>query len=146
MAKIKKITAVFCTLMMLLCLFVTCFAVSGCKREPIVCYFDVINPETGESLKYDGIVQYKDAYLTYDGEQKQLDIKVVRKDNKKQIKIKSLSFSTKITYVNPITGKYEYDQPYMLEKGQYFFFIVDYEYDTEKYYILNPATITVFIE
>ena len=29
-------------------------AFAGCNREPIECYFDVINPETGESLKYDG--------------------------------------------------------------------------------------------
>lgn len=75
-----------------------------------------------------------------------MDIKVVREDNKKQITIKSLNFSTKITYVNPITGKYEYDQPYMLEKGEYIFFIVDYEYDTEKYSILHPTSIHVFIE
>ena len=75
-----------------------------------------------------------------------MDIKVVREDNKKQITIKSLNFSTKITYVNPITGKYEYNQPYMLEKGEYIFFIDDYEYDTEKYSILHPTSIHVFID
>lgn len=114
------------------------------NKEPILCYFDIVNPETGEHLVKADYDSYEDAYLTYDGEQKQLDIKVRRRDNNKQVLIDG--WSATITYVNPVTGKYEYNQPFMQEKGLYFFYIDEFEYDKCKYRLFRPSKVAVYIQ
>ncbi len=114
------------------------------NKEPILCYFDIVNPETGEHLVKADYDSYEDAYLTYDGEQKQLDIKVRRRDNNKQVLIDG--WSATITYVNPVTGKYEYNQPFMREKGLYFFYIDEFEYDSCKYRLVRPSGVDVYIQ
>ena len=114
------------------------------NKEPILCYFDIVNPETGEHLVKADYDSYEDAYLTYDGEQKQLDIKVRRRDNNKQVLIDG--WSATITYVNPVTGKYEYNQPFMQEKGLYFFYIDEFEYDKCKYRLFRPSKVAVHIQ
>lgn len=114
------------------------------NKEPILCYFDIVNPETGEHLVQADYYSYEDAYLTYDGEQKQLDIKVRRRDNNKQVLIDG--WSATITYVNPVTGKYEYNQPFMQEKGLYFFYIDEFEYDKCKYRLFRPGNVKVYIQ
>ncbi len=138
----KKIfITIFACLMAILTLTLT-----ACdnNKEPILCYFDIVNPETGEHLVKADYDSYEDAYLTYDGEQKQLDIKVRRRDNNKQVLIDG--WSATITYVNPVTGKYEYNQPYMLEKGLYFFYIDEFEYDKCKYRLFRPSKVAVHIQ
>lgn len=114
------------------------------NKEPILCYFDIVNPETGEHLVQADYYSYEDAYLTYDGEQKQLDIKVRRRDNNKQVLIDG--WSATITYVNPVTGKYEYNQPFMQEKGLYFFYVDEFEYDNCKYRLFRPGNVKVYIQ
>ncbi len=114
------------------------------NKEPILCYFDIVNPETGEHLVKADYDSYEDAYLTYDGEQKQLDIKVRRRDNNKQVLIDG--WSATITYVNPVTGKYEYNQPFMQEKGLYFFYLDEFEYDKCKYRLFRPSKVAVHIQ
>lgn len=114
------------------------------NKHPIWCYFDIVNPETGEHLVKADYDSYEDAYLTYDGEQKQLDIKVRRRDNNKQVLIDG--WSATITYVNPVTGKYEYNQPFMREKGLYFFYIDEFEYDSCKYRLVRPSGVDVYIQ
>lgn len=114
------------------------------NKHPIWCYFDIVNPETGEHLVKADYDSYEDAYLTYDGEQKQLDIKVRRRDNNKQVLIDG--WSATITYVNPVTGKYEYNQPFMQEKGLYFFYIDEFEYDSCKYRLFRPSKVAVHIQ
>lgn len=114
------------------------------NKHPIWCYFDIVNPETGEHLVKADYDSYEDAYLTYDGEQKQLDIKVRRRDNNKQVLIDG--WSATITYVNPVTGKYEYNQPFMQEKGLYFFYIDEFEYDSCKYRLVRPSGVDVYIQ
>ena len=138
----KKIfITIFACLMAILTLTLT-----ACdnNKEPILCYFDIVNPETGEHLVQADYDSYEDAYLSYDGEQKQLDIKVRRRDNNKQVLIDG--WSATITYVNPVTGKYEYNQPYMLEKGLYFFYIDEFEYDKCKYRLFRPSKVAVHIQ
>ena len=99
---------------------------------------------TGEHLVQADYYSYEDAYLTYDGEQKQLDIKVRRRDNNKQVLIDG--WSATITYVDPVTGKYEYNQPFMLEKGLYFFYVDEFEYDNCKYRLFRPGNVKVYIQ
>ncbi len=138
----KKIfITIFACLMAILTLTLT-----ACdnNKEPILCYFDIVNPETGEHLVKADYDSYEDAYLTYDGEQKQLDIKVRRRDNNKQVLIDG--WSATITYVNPVTGKYEYNQPFMREKGLYFFYIDEFEYDSCKYRLVRPSGVDVYIQ
>lgn len=138
----KKIfITIFACLMAILTLTLT-----ACdnNKEPILCYFDIVNPETGEHLVKADYDSYEDAYLTYDGEQKQLDIKVRRRDNNKQVLIDG--WSATITYVNPVTGKYEYNQPFMQEKGLYFFYIDEFEYDKCKYRLFRPSKVAVYIQ
>ncbi len=138
----KKIfITIFACLMAILTLTLT-----ACdnNKEPILCYFDIVNPETGEHLVQADYYSYEDAYLTYDGEQKQLDIKVRRRDNNKQVLIDG--WSATITYVNPVTGKYEYNQPFMREKGLYFFYIDEFEYDSCKYRLVRPSGVDVYIQ
>ena len=138
----KKIfITIFACLMAILTLTLT-----ACdnNKEPILCYFDIVNPETGEHLVQADYYSYEDAYLTYDGEQKQLDIKVRRRDNNKQVLIDG--WSATITYVNPVTGKYEYNQPFMLEKGLYFFYVDEFEYDNCKYRLFRPSGVDVYIQ
>lgn len=138
----KKIfITIFACLMAILTLTLT-----ACdnNKEPILCYFDIVNPETGEHLVKADYDSYEDAYLTYDGEQKQLDIKVRRRDNNKQVLIDG--WSATITYVNPVTGKYEYNQPFMREKGLYFFYIDEFEYDKCKYRLFRPSKVAVHIQ
>ncbi len=138
----KKIfITIFACLMAILTLTLT-----ACdnNKEPILCYFDIVNPETGEHLVKADYDSYEDAYLTYDGEQKQLDIKVRRRDNNKQVLIDG--WSATITYVNPVTGKYEYNQPFMQEKGLYFFYIDEFEYDKCKYRLFRPSKVAVHIQ
>ncbi len=138
----KKIfITIFACLMAILTLTLT-----ACdnNKEPILCYFDIVNPETGEHLVKADYDSYEDAYLTYDGEQKQLDIKVRRRDNNKQVLIDG--WSATITYVNPVTGKYEYNQPFMQEKGLYFFYIDEFEYDKCKYRLFRPSGVDVYIQ
>ena len=138
----KKIfRTIFACLMAILTLTLT-----ACdnNKEPILCYFDIVNPETGEHLVKADYDSYEDAYLTYDGEQKQLDIKVRRRDNNKQVLIDG--WSATITYVNPVTGKYEYNQPFMQEKGLYFFYIDEFEYDKCKYRLFRPSKVAVHIQ
>lgn len=138
----KKIfITIFACLMAILTLTLT-----ACdnNKEPILCYFDIVNPETGEHLVQADYYSYEDAYLTYDGEQKQLDIKVRRRDNNKQVLIDG--WSATITYVNPVTGKYEYNQPFMQEKGLYFFYIDEFEYDKCKYRLFRPSKVAVHIQ
>lgn len=143
MAKAKKIIILMITFV-LMCGFTIGLTACDNNKERIVCYFDIVNPETGEHLVNANYYDYEDAYLTYDGEQKQLDIKVRRRDNNKQVLIDG--WSATITYVNPVTGKYEYNQPFMREKGQYFFYVDEYDYNRDKYYILNPSSVTVFVQ
>lgn len=114
------------------------------NKEPVLCYFDIVNPETGEHLVKADYDSYEDAYLTYDGEQKQLDIKVRRRDNDKQVLIDG--WSATITYVNPVTGKYEYDKPFMRERGEYYFRIWEFEYDDCKYRLFRPGNVKVYIQ
>lgn len=138
----KKIfITIFACLMAILTLTLT-----ACddNKHPIWCYFDIVNPETGEHLVQADYYSYEDAYLTYDGEQKQLDIKVRRRDNNKQVLIDG--WSATITYVNPVTGKYEYNQPFMLEKGLYFFYVDEFEYDNCKYRLFRPGNVKVYIQ
>lgn len=138
----KKIfITIFACLMAILTLTLT-----ACdnNKEPILCYFDIVNPETGEHLVKADYDSYEDAYLTYGGEQKQLDIKVRRRDNNKQVLIDG--WSATITYVNPVTGKYEYNQPFMREKGLYFFYIDEFEYDSCKYRLVRPSGVDVYIQ
>ena len=138
----KKIfITIFACLMAILTLTLT-----ACdnNKEPILCYFDIVNPETGDHLVKADYDSYEDAYLTYDGEQKQLDIKVRRRDNNKQVLIDG--WSATITYVNPVTGKYEYNQPFMQEKGLYFFYIDEFEYDKCKYRLFRPSKVAVHIQ
>lgn len=138
----KKIfITIFACLMAILTLTLT-----ACdnNKEPILCYFDIVNPETGEHLVQANYYSYEDAYLTYDGEQKQLDIKVRRRDNNKQVLIDG--WSATITYVNPVTGKYEYNQPFMQEKGLYFFYVDEFEYDNCKYRLFRPGNVKVYIQ
>ena len=138
----KKIfITIFACLMAILTLTLT-----ACdnNKEPILCYFDIVNPETGEHLVKADYDSYEDAYLSYDGEQKQLDIKVRRRDNNKQVLIDG--WSATITYVNPVTGKYEYNQPFMQEKGLYFFYIDEFEYDKCKYRLFRPSKVAVHIQ
>ncbi len=138
----KKIfITIFACLMAILTLTLT-----ACdnNKHPIWCYFDIVNPETGEHLVKADYDSYEDAYLTYDGEQKQLDIKVRRRDNNKQVLIDG--WSATITYVNPVTGKYEYNQPFMREKGLYFFYIDEFEYDSCKYRLVRPSGVDVYIQ
>lgn len=138
----KKIfITIFACLMAILTLTLT-----ACddNKHPIWCYFDIVNPETGEHLVKADYDSYGDAYLTYDGEQKQLDIKVRRRDNNKQVLIDG--WSATITYVNPVTGKYEYNQPFMQEKGLYFFYIDEFEYDSCKYRLVRPSGVDVYIQ
>ncbi len=138
----KKIfITIFACLMAILTLTLT-----ACddNKHPIWCYFDIVNPETGEHLVKADYDSYEDAYLTYDGEQKQLDIKVRRRDNNKQVLIDG--WSATITYVNPVTGKYEYNQPFMQEKGLYFFYIDEFEYDSCKYRLVRPSGVDVYIQ
>lgn len=138
----KKIfITIFACLMAILTLTLT-----ACddNKHPIWCYFDIVNPETGEHLVKADYDSYEDAYLTYDGEQKQLDIKVRRRDNNKQVLIDG--WSATITYVNPVTGKYEYNQPFMQEKGLYFFYIDEFEYDKCKYRLFRPSKVAVHIQ
>ena len=138
----KKIfITIFACLMAILTLTLT-----ACddNKHPIWCYFDIVNPETGEHLVQADYYSYEDAYLTYDGEQKQLDIKVRRRDNNKQVLIDG--WSATITYVNPVTGKYEYNQPFMQEKGLYFFYIDEFEYDKCKYRLFRPGNVKVYIQ
>ncbi len=138
----KKIfITIFACLMAILTLTLT-----ACdnNKEPILCYFDIVNPETGEHLVKADYDSYEDAYLTYDGEQKQLDIKVRRRDNNKQVLIDG--WSATITYVNPVTGKYEYNQPFMQEKGLYFFYVDEFEYDNCKYRLFRPGNVKVYIQ
>ena len=54
--------------------------------------------------------------------------KKMEENNEKNIDI---SF----TYKNPNTNKYEYDKPYIIEKGEYYLIVNSCSYDTEKYYI-----------
>lgn len=137
----KKIfITIFACLMAILTLTLTACG----DKEPILCYFDIVNPETGEHLVKADYDSYEDAYLTYDGEQKQLDIKVRRRDNNKQVLIDG--WSATITYVNPVTGKYEYNQPFMREKGLYFFYIDEFEYDKCKYRLFRPSKVAVHIQ
>ena len=124
MAKLKRVLLLGINVIFMVCI-ITCFTACDNIKEPIVCYFDIVNPETGEHLVNANYYDYEDAYLTYDGEQKQLDVKVRRRDNNKQVLIDG--WSAKITYVNPVTGKYEYNQPFMREKGQYFFCMDEYD-------------------
>ena len=137
----KKIfITIFACLMAILTLTLTACG----DKEHILCYFDIVNPETGEHLVKADYDSYEDAYLTYDGEQKQLDIKVRRRDNNKQVLIDG--WSATITYVNPVTGKYEYNQPFMQEKGLYFFYIDEFEYDKCKYRLFRPSKVAVHIQ
>ena len=142
MAKAKK-TIILMIAFVLMCGFTIGLTACG-DKEPILCYFDIVNPETGEHLVQADYYSYEDAYLTYDGEQKQLDIKVRRRDNNKQVLIDG--WSATITYVNPVTGKYEYNQPFMREKGLYFFYIDEFEYDSCKYRLVRPSGVDVYIQ
>lgn len=142
MAKAKK-TIILMITFVLMCGFTIGLTACG-DKEPVDCYFDIVNPETGEHLVKADYDSYEDAYLTYDGEQKQLDVKVRRRDNDKQVLIDG--WSAKITYVNPVTGKYEYNQPFMREKGLYFFYIDEFEYDNSKYRLFRPGNVKVYIQ
>ena len=143
MAKAKK-TIILMIAFVLMCGFTIGLTACDNNKEPILCYFDIVNPETGEHLVKADYDSYEDAYLSYDGEQKQLDIKVRRRDNNKQVLIDG--WSATITYVNPVTGKYEYNQPFMQEKGLYFFYIDEFEYDKCKYRLFRPSKVAVHIQ
>ena len=138
----KKIfITIFACLMAILTLTLT-----ACdnNKEPILCYFDIVNPETGEHLVQADYYSYEDAYLTYEGEQRQSDSKVRRADN---FMVGFLEgWWATITYVNPVTGKYEYNQPFMQEKGLYFFYIDEFEYDKCKYRLFRPSKVAVHIQ
>jgi len=143
MAKAKK-TIILMIAFVLMCGFTVGLTACDDNKHPIWCYFDIVNPETGEHLVKADYDSYEDAYLTYDGEQKQLDVKVRRRDNDKQVLIDG--WSAKITYVDHVTGKYEYDKPFMRERGEYYFRIWEFEYDDCKYRLFRPGNVKVYIQ
>lgn len=115
--------------------------------EIIECYFDVINTETGKSIKsYDGGRIFEYTNFNYDGKPKILKINLRRMDNDKLIDVEMYYYSLYIIYIDPETGEQIIDVPNMIEKGEY---RVDIDalgdYDTEKYLIYEPFSIKVFI-
>lgn len=125
---------------LLLGIMLCCF---GCKNNAkVICSFEFINPETGETLGND----FGELYLTYDGEQKNIEFKTIRDDNGKEIKfIEEIKIS--YTYKNPSTGKLEYGKPYMQEAGEYYLCINNCLYDEEKYYIsYSNVSLTIYLQ
>lgn len=114
----KFFIKVFRNVSFLLFILSTVVYISACKENndtPIICYFEITNPETGEKL-YDG----NSTKITWDGKIKLLDYCIRRIDNDETIYIGG---TTKIsyTYNNPLTGHKEYNKKYMVEKGTYTF-------------------------
>ena len=61
-----------------------CFA--GCKKDITICSFEFLNSETGEYVKPSLVNHYGEMFLTYNGEQKNIEFRTVRDDNGKEIK------------------------------------------------------------
>ena len=112
--------------------------------EQIVCYIDVVNPETGEHLIRAGGA-YNDAFFTYDGGKKYLEYYIVREDTKKIVDILTHEY-TQITYIYPEPNGRIFNYPEMRERGHYYY-IIHCEWSDERYWILDKdATIEVVIQ
>lgn len=104
-----------------------------------------INPDTGESIKPTGTIGYEDVYLTYDGNQKNIEFKIIRNDNGKEVQIIE-SIDITYTYKNPKTGNYEYGKPYMMDPGEYILSIKDCSYKKEYNLTYLDVALTIFIQ
>lgn len=143
---IKKFTRCSRCLTLLLVLIL---CVAGCgSNNIIICSFEFINPETGEYItpKPSGVNDYGEIYLTYDGEQKNINFRTVRDDNGREVNfIEDIDIS--YTYKNPKTGVLEYGKQYMQEEGEYYLCINSCSYDEAKYFIhyLN-VQLTIYLQ
>lgn len=119
---------------------------TGCKKEVVDCSFEFLNPETSEYIKPFGKNNFGEIYLTYDGEQKNINFKTVRNDNGKEVNfIENIDIS--YTYKNKKTGELEYGLPCMQEIGEYYLCINACSYDEEKYYIsYSDVSLTIYIQ
>lgn len=142
-----KKTRILCYLFSIICivlLFVCTF--TGCKKEVVDCSFEFINPETSEYIKPFGKNNYGEIYLTYDGEQKNINFRTVRNDNSKEVNfIENIKIS--YTYKNTKTGELEYGLSCMQEVGEYYLCINACSYDEEKYYIsYSDVSLTIYVQ
>ena len=129
MKRALKIISIF------IVMIIAVFAVAGCgKGETILCHLQFKNPDTNEWIDTDTLPTKPEIVLSYDGEQKTFDVRVVRDDNGKVVRVID-DIDISFTYKNPNTNKYEYDKPYIIEKGEYYLIVNSCSYDTEKYYI-----------
>ena len=148
MTKLIKSTLSFLSILVVL-VFITLFGViSGCAdtNKVVRCYFDVINPETGEHLKYENSTEYRDAVFTYDGSRKKLEYPLVRADNHRPARI--LDSSTTNVMRARSDGSMEDCNNTMRERGKYYFYIY-FECFDENYNIIHNmkdgVVITCFI-
>lgn len=115
------------------------FGIGGIERKQIDCYFEVINPDTGEVLP-----KNEDMYLAYDGSTKGLIFIARRVDNNKQIDIES--YDLHMTYTNLETGEVKRFVSTICERGRYWVQPDNYKYNKEKYSIIRPSPLIVYVE